>query len=336
MNLTKTPENYQASFAEVVYAITDAPQNRPIEVAVYDSEQQNIIGIKRFNGQSSYQVNVANYLQRQFDVNPIVHPSCAIVADPSRLVGVSIKIDDSITSPKSWHTAGVVHSTTLRKLSNSTGLKKIAPDECDEISFIAPGCEVCAEFSLSGYEKNYSFALSTIIADHNIHSLIVNMNDIDTRIRQQGYVLADFSGLTVSASIDSVEFINQEYTITPRRRSSVRVCWLNRFGIIDYYTFISCANKSVSVENQRVYTQDGYKNNGSTSQFSSVLISEYEPQKTLQWLSELIASPRVWTIEDGRYNPVTIRSQSLVLHSTDLSRIEISVSPTKNTTSQKN
>lgn len=335
MIISQSPQNYQASFNELLYKIEKADPRQIIDVEILGPQQSSVVGAKRFKGENSYYVNVANYLLSQFDIEPITADSCRIVASPKRLSSISIRVAEGVCSPESWHTFGIVDALPLRKLSDSPQCVRIAPGQSDEISLLAPDCQVSAVVWLYGIGVEHQFTIEAVEADHNMLSIVISMEDIAARLVAAGYTIGQFSDISVVASANGIEFLAQDYTITPQRKSEVRLCWINRYGAIDYYTFAGYLTKSVAIETNRVYAQCGYKSVGAQSEAVWKIASEYEPQKSLEWLAEIIAAPRIWIVEGGQYTPVCVRSHSVVTHSDDLSRAELSISPIKKTLFQR-
>lgn len=336
MNLQNVPENYRAAFNELVYTIVDVEENQKIEVAVFDSEQVNIVGIKQFVGQNQYSVNVSSYLQRQFDIAPLESSECSLVAAVGRLKNVSISIDGQQASSQSCHTFGVLDARPKQILSRSPRIRQISDGQRDEISFVAPSSHITVEMKLTGQEKTFGFGLNNVLADHNVQSLMIDMDHIVRLLTAAQHSLDDFSQMTVTISADGVPLIVQRYKIEPLRRASVRMCWINQYGMIDYYTALRTAVRSTDTRRSAIYSEHGYKSMGAVTETTSTIISQYEPRSTMEWLSEIIGSPRVWVVENGVYVPVNVRSQSTVLSADGLTRMELSVSPLRKTFTQKN
>ncbi len=111
--------------------------------------------------------------------------------------------------------------------------------------------------------------------------------------------------------------ISKEYTINvncPNLKGyeSIRLCWLNQWGVWDYYTFNMKSTKSISTKgstyqqlegtwNESVYRIDGYKGGKKAFRVNAMekitMNTDFVNESESEWFEELINSPEVYILE---------------------------------------
>lgn len=99
-------------------------------------------------------------------------------------------------------------------------------------------------------------------------------------------------------------------------RSYYRICWLNKKGGFDYYTFIGTDSENVAISKieSNQYLPDSYTRADSrTSVFSSEeqttisAFSLWEGLDERRWLKGLFSSPKVWLIDRTTHERISIK-----------------------------
>ena len=110
--------------------------------------------------------------------------------------------------------------------------------------------------------------------------------------------------------------IGQQYTIKLncpdlKGYESIRLCWLNQWGVWDYYTFTKKSSKNITTQgstyeqlegswNESRYRLDSFKGGKKTFRVNSMekisMNTDYITESESVWLEELINSPEVYEL----------------------------------------
>lgn len=102
-----------------------------------------------------------------------------------------------------------------------------------------------------------------------------------------------------------------------------RLAWRSRTGVVEHYTF-PIVHSSTRLTDRELPRWD---NDGTRpSCHLTRLVSAYENRPMLEALSEIIASPQVWSVENGLYTPVKVATDRTLTHRYGvLSHLEIEI-----------
>lgn len=325
------PGNYRAAYGGVSYRIEEAEAGEVLEVAVYGGPEDELLGWKRFRGEESYTVNTAGYLQPLLEVSPLIGETGFVVAE-GRTVRTRIGVGE-VVSEATVLMAGAEDAGEGVLLSHAPSRVRIAPEEQDELAVIAPGQRLSALVRLQGNAQSAEVQVDGPVAGEGVYVLVLQVS---------GLFAAAGDGWTdrcrrmeAEVRADGVAVARRCYEVVPRRRSAVRLCWLNPLGSVDYYTFPEEAGRSLSVEKRRAYGRGGYGVYGSQAEMTYVLRSEREPVGTMRWLAELVCSPRVWRMDGGVAVPVDVVSDSVRIRGSEPGLLEVAVRMPKRLEFQK-
>lgn len=335
-NITSSPQNYSPAFSALIYEI-ECESSDNFEVEIYDATTDELLGTKRYSDLDTHQVYISDYVQYQFDIQPLISSPCALQVDEDKLKGVYVKVDEQDATDATWHTFAVESVDQNQMMTNAPTKRKIAWAECDEFSFIATECSITARYFLLGEQGYYQILNTSIDADNQVVSLLTDMSVIAQELESEGFETSDFYQMILSVEVDDDVAFSVEYELTSVNYEHKRLCWINKYGAVDYYTFEGRSNSQFEVSKTRIYSADGYKVTNSEANTTMLLYSDFEPLDTMAWLSEMLASPKIWLVEkDGEYSNIDITTQSVVYDSDDLLRLEINVRNTLNQTFQHN
>lgn len=337
INIISSPENYAPAFGDIIYELESTVASDNFEVEIYDSTLGNLLGVKRYTDMESYQVYVADYLQYQFDIEPLSSSACTLQEDVQKLKGVAIKVDGQELSEISWHTFAIEPAEQKTLMSAAPLSRRIAWNQQDELSIIAPDCEVTAIYTLSGSGDDVVACETSLETDSGVVSLLTDMSYIEQKIIDKGLSPDDFSMMTISLEVDDLQVAEIVYQIETAAEGDRRICWINKYGAMDYYSFEGSRQAQMQVSKTRIYSSEGYMVTSSEASKIITLYSRFEPEQTMTWLAEMLASPKVWMEgDDGDYTPVDITTQSVVYQDEDLMRMQIAVRSTNNQLFQHN
>lgn len=115
----------------------------------------------------------------------------------------------------------------------------------------------------------------------------------------------------------SASQIGQQYTINIncpdlKGYESIRLCWLNQWGVWDYYTFTKKSTKNITTQgstyeqlegtwNESTYKLDSFRGGKKTFRVNSMerisMNTDYITESESVWLEELINSPEVYQLD---------------------------------------
>ncbi len=331
MEIVETPGNYRAAYGELLYRIEEVEADDLLEVAVYGGAGNELLGLKRFRGESSYVVNTASYLQPLLEVNPVGGEMGFVIAT-GRIVKTYIGTGD-ILSESSLLTAGTEDARPETLLSHAPSRVRIGTEERDELAVIAPGKQLLARIRLAGSGQSTEIQIDGPLAGDDMYVFVLQVSEVLSMAGEEWS--SRCRRLEVEIQADEVVIATRYYDVVPRSLSSMRLCWLNPLGAVDYYTFPEETGRSLSVEKRRAYGRQGYGIYGSQAEMTYVLRSEHEPIATMRWLAELVGSPRVWRLDGDEAVPVDIVSDSVCIRGGDPGLLEVTVRAPKRLEFQK-
>lgn len=324
MRIIITPQQYSGAFSDLIYKIDECNSQQVTEVEIWCSSKAEPVGMKRFIGDDTYIINTSNYVSRFLDVNPIISDNCEIISSTNRTVQTKIKIGNVYSAERSV-TAGCIASEFTKAMSNSPYFLDIAPGESDEISVMAYPRNIGANITIYGEGIKSTITFPNVSATLDVCTFVFNMDNIATL-----FSITDWNKIwemEVNVLANTSTIISRRYNIKRNTSIATRLCWLNPYGAIDYYTFPITLSRQVKASKSKIYSQFGYATYGNTAETVTALKTAYESPSTLEWLAEIITSPRVWIIDNKTLTPVDVVSDSTDVILDDLNAMTISIRP---------
>lgn len=332
------PENYQGAYADLLYGISDANPQQPVEVAVYGESAARPVGVKRLRGQAEYTVNIAPYMRRQLDPVPQYMPRCVVYNPEGRVAEGQITVGTETTAIRCF-TAGIKGARMMELMSEAPLEQSIAPGETDELSVIAPFDEPTFFYGYLYTEDNSEeFVFSrAALGTGKPFCLAVNMDEVAQWAAVSGRQgsLEGYAQLVVCLERNGVVSPVRRYRLRRPDGRTMRLCWVNPLGGIDFYTFAVCAKTTVTAEKSRAYTRDGFTVYGSHGRTEWELRSQYEGHTEAEWLAGVIASPRVWICRGQSFVPADVVTDRIEFSAAAPVSITIRVRESKSVTYQK-
>lgn len=329
MEITTQPADYSGIFSQQTYTVGGCDPTQITEVEILCDGQ--VVGIKRFRGETSYDINVSNYLRRRLDIAPIAGGQAGIVTGTGRSVRVAIKVG-SLQSPWRTMTAGRLDMPQQKLLSKAPPAV-IARGEIDELSFAAPQKSVYAKVIVYSKGPSKTITLPAKAAAGDICTMVLDTKDIASAAGIERW--SDISQMYVNIYADNRGIINRRYEACERAKDAVRLCWLNPYGAVDYYTFRAVGSK-MQVAKSKVYAQSGYTTSAGSTEAHTTLISEYEPTETIKWLADIVSSPAVWIAEkSGGFTPVDVVTEVAEIRSDKPLSLTLEIRPRQKTAMQR-
>jgi len=150
------------------------------------------------------------------------------------------------------------------------------------------------------------------------------MSDLKAQVENDGNDSLDrYGSMEIRIASGDETVLAREYKFVPHYAGDVRLCWWNTFGQIDYYTMRRPLAEGFAIGKERVLTAEGYAVTASRRESRLRLVSDYENEKTMRWLCELLNAPKVWIAEDSRFVEADVLTAEAVVASDELSRIDM-------------
>lgn len=124
MRIVASPPTYSPAYKDVIFKIT-AEENEIAELDIYNHDNSQIIGKKRFTGSNAYDINVANYAKRQFEIAPVLAANNKFVVPEGRIVNLKVKEAGGTVFAENKLNAGIFTYQNLKKLSSAPARKTI-------------------------------------------------------------------------------------------------------------------------------------------------------------------------------------------------------------------
>lgn len=319
MNIETIPENYTGALVPVIYRIGQAAPEEVITVQIITGPQGQTAGEKRLAGENLYMVNVANYCKGRISVEPVAGQWAGVGHAERRCCLVKIKAGDT-TSPEVYVTGGKTVCPVKKILSGSPAKQRIAPGEKDEIAIIAPGTAISAKATLNGLGGTAEVELGSAECGNGVYVAVIDTGQIEAML---GKPLCEFTEMTVEIGEAGNTLDKREYRIVPPAGRTVRLCWQNPYGQVDYHTF-DLVGEELNVSKNRAYLNSGYTTTGMAEEVVTRVVSQCEPRKTFEWLTGILSAPQVWVATRNGAVKVDVLTDSAVSSSRQPGSISLS------------
>lgn len=324
MQIVSTPPAYASAYRDALFGISADPAEI-VRIDICDAVQQ-IIGKKRFSGSEHYEINVSNHAKRLLEVMPLKRDETGFIRPEHRTATIFLRSESGGQSDmaNSLLGAGIETLSYGRFLTRAPGIKTIASDETDELSFLYTGQRVVASVTFTGATENPVIEVASWQGTAGLLTFCLNMNRLTKTLEGTGKgKLKDYYGIQVTITEAGRSPLSQNYRLTEASPRSVRLCWWNEYGQIDYYTFRGNTTKEVHVSKQSIYASTGYKTTESCAETRFRLLSGFENNTTLEWIAGLVAAPGVWIAEGNDSIPVDVRTNRVTVRSEQIGRMTL-------------
>jgi hypothetical protein len=339
MIISSYPAAYQSAFRPALFKLlaVDAPEG--LDVEVLPATGSEALGVKRIYGGGEFVVNVAPYICPQLSPEPLYGEQMGLVLNQSCYAGCRVRVS-GITTPVVFLTGGT-HDAPIGAIMSAAPAKLIIrPGEKDEISVISDGGVVkpSVKFTHNGNEytddiflSNYGAGVHTFVVDEAVVAQkFVSQTGLDTdRMREFTVELR----LTMSGG--GYLYLRRHYVVDRTPYGGKRLAWINRYGVVDYYTFPIIDSRTLSGGRGCILSSTGWSAVETEAEEWTLLTSDYEQADTLEWLAELLSSPRVWTIEGDEAIEVDVADGEVSFDPSLPENITVKVRPRATVVSRK-
>lgn len=182
--------------------------------------------------------------------------------------------------------------------------KRAGVDDCvvtlaDNVS----GVEGVMIISVSG--ESFAKQLTSVQQSLDLY----NVAEIEVRDNVSGNVVAR----------QTIEFYDASDNV-------LRLCWVNKTGGVDYYTFPFVKRRVSNIDKSRARTSLGGRITSAVVEKQIVANSEFLCAEIFEQVTVVVSSPRVWMcLEGGEYQLVDILNSQVVYENNQKQRLEIEV-----------
>lgn len=100
------------------------------------------------------------------------------------------------------------------------------------------------------------------------------------------------------------------YDVVPRNNSAMRLMWLTPTGVVEHYTFPVTESKSIVAEQRQLFLGTSGTHIGCSALCRATLRSDIHTSATIEALSTIIISPKVWIENQGNFYEATVVNTS--------------------------
>ena len=336
MNIKNYPEQYATVFAPVVFDISGIQLDKylGVDINIMLKGSDTPVGTKRFNNTPRMSVNIAPYAKSCLSITPL--RTGDLQQMPQRAVAMALSAN-GITSEYRYIAAGREVLPTKMLLSEWTQ-RTISMGEVDEFSFIPPSGEISVHVhSKDVAGKEQTVGLAPFIAEEGMVTCAVN-----TQVIAQ-YIAA------VNSKIDTQNLVEIRYSVyfgaeeafevrykVVKPTGGVRLAWVNRYGVIDCYTFPTTTQRQTIVKRQAERSNGEKVTMPLEKAWEQVTISSgLQPQKVASSLAEVLTSPKVWQWNEGKWSECIVTDSAQTTHRADEPcAISLTIRPAKNINTQ--
>ena len=335
MNIKNYPEQYASVFAPVVFDISGIQLDKylGVDINIMHKGSDTPVGTKRFNNTPRMSVNIASYAESCLAITPLRTGNLQQM--PQRAVAMALSAN-GITSEYRFVAAGREVLPTEVLLSEWTQ-RTISMGEVDEFSFIPPSGDVWVEIHCEDAAgKQYATRLAPFSAEEGVVSCVVNTRELASIITTESALdTENLAKIRYSVYYGADEVFAVSYKVV-KPTGGVRLAWVNRYGMIDCYTF------PTTTERQTIVKRQAERANGEKvvipldKAWEQVTISSgLQPQKVVASLAEVLTSPKVWQWDGAGWSECIVTNSALTTHRADEPcAISITIRPAKNIKTQ--
>ena len=319
MEIISSPPEFGPAFRDVLYTFrTDIPEAMH-EIEMLDPEGTTRQGLKRFTGEREFTVNAAPYLRSSAPIAPLPFRDSGLVVPEHRTLKSVVRANGLQNS--TVHTTGIAGPLYNAPLSGLSGTRVIGPDEQDEVSFIPDAGEISARVVFGpGTDTPEEISLGALtLPDRNLVAAVVNMNHLAGLLHQRNRSVTEFDAFVLRVQNSGETVMEIPYRIRKGHGDGVRVCWWNRLGGIDAYTFD--ATRNVTLTRLRE-TEDGERYSRNCLKKTVTAVTAPLKKRQAEELAGLVAAAGVWILDGTDYAAAEVRTDRCPVYDERLRTLE--------------
>ena len=335
MNIKNYPQQYASVFAPVTFDVSGIQLDKylGVDIDIMLKGSATPVGTKRFYNTTKMSVNIAPYAESCLSVSPL--RSGDLQQMSQRAVAMALSAN-GITSEYRFVAAGREVLPTEVLLSEWTQ-RTISMDEVDEFSFIPPAGDVWVEIRATDANgMQHTTRLAPFYAEEGVATCVVNPKTVAQIIATKSALdTENIEEIRYTVYYGADEAFEVLYKVV-KPTGCVRLAWVNRYGVIDCYTFPTITERKTIVKRQ-VERSNGEKVTIPLDKAweQMTISSGLQPKRVVASLAEILTSPKVWQWDEGRWSECIVTDSALTTHRADEPcAISLTVRPAKNIKTQ--
>ena len=298
MKFTSIPEAYSSFNSPLIYEFDSEQEAKDLLVEITDLTTNEVIGRKRLYAATVGNIDIAPYVRRRAVAHlPENVASCGLVEIGSQ-IKVRVTIDGTASSSRTFIAAKVAPDTHYTLLTHQLLQRTMARDEFDLIAYFAmPDAVVEVVVEATGKERESI----TIEAAGGHRCIAITAATFDEATEE----------LRVKIVIDGEIASTIDYEIKPNLNGARRIAWINREHSPEIYTFPLRKAVLIEATRKRIATIWGKEAAEVEHHNELKLLSAYEPERQIEALQEIVASPKVWLIKGREVQNIDLRTDRL-------------------------
>lgn len=312
MKLIKLSDDFSPLHEGVIFGInTESNTPSDVVVEIVDAIKDEVVGTQLLRGVTYAEVNVAPYAPRFEEYSPVLLSETAFTEAPAAKFKIRV---DGIDSEETVVSVNRGERITAPAVVTSLPLvRRVAYGESVDLLILSePEQKVYADINSDMGDNIY-------VRHNNPNGAVI-----------LSIVTDDFSEETQSIDVklycEGEEFASLKCVVDNPTRTATKLAWVSECGAIEQYDFPISNRVSHSVERCCVTTSEGVHAVQLKTKAHISLCSRYEPSATIESLSQIISSPKVWIKERGEFKRVEVATSTLshnLLGKPDLIKLDL-------------
>lgn len=278
MKLRKISPNFTPLHQGLFFGIeSETEEPTDIVVEIIDVTSGEVIAVQQLRSVISAEINIAPYLEQFAEYTPS-RGSTRFEDAPIRACAIRVGEEQSetllVSINKSLYSEPAVITTMPQH-------RHIELDETDELLLLIEADDRLVATIETDIGDNLTIAYTTATG---AVILAISANDFDS----------DLHSLDVKIWRNGDHLASLHYTKRTRHKRECRLAWISMEGSIERYTFPIVAKRELKSDKLHIGSGNDRRVVRSSLESRLSLISRYEPYATIEAISQVIASPRVW------------------------------------------
>lgn len=294
-------------FDRALFRIEQADPSAVVAVDFISGGQ--VLSRKRFSGASSYTVSAAYLLPRLADPQPLPAGPTAILEPVGRTALLALQAG-GITTRSVCFLPGTHAAAAGDLLEVPSAGRTLAAGEYDELTVACRQGLLVASIGC-GAVPDWSMTLPAVLVDTpRLYTVRVDAADVDARLRVDCALTLEEAG-SITASISCTGVISRRtWQVVRRPAGTLRLVWLNGRGGMEWAT-VCAAGRTLRPRRSRILSSAGWHTTSGNLSREIVLRWPCATQAGRDYLSSMLASPRVWLAREGGFVLLDVPDQAI-------------------------
>ena len=340
MNIKIPNQNPHGLNKNLIFNIQNNPQKIPLKVEIVRADDNSKIGAKVYSPAENIEVATTGYLTPYLQVNPIKQEQQFIILSQNRAFPVKIKTSEILTNGDivEIYSDEVMVAASKENIEFNTVMNAqneffapIAKIDNAEIALLSDGTTIIETELVFIHKNEISTWTKTLTMDKPHKGVVIfnlNMPIIATEMYTQNIKLEDYDEIKCNIYNKTESKTIEQYSIpiANRRKNSTRLCWKNRLGAIDYYTFPYMKRRLTKIDKDKVQTANGGRITKATVEKIIEIQSDFETKLAINQIAEVANATNVWIAEGNIYTPVVVLDSEITIEEDKCTFLELKIS----------